>query len=368
MAHELLTDYAVSVVARHQQEFGPPVFEELGPVPAAEGIYWNRVLNMPGEHGCRAVPESLSDVVKDRLLHFDTKPCELWIFRGDWLVAAGPVIGYEPAGRGSVHLQAAGLAYYLAYMAVGPDTGTLSWTTPIDQAFMVQQLIDAWQGLAHGHFGLDTSAIAATGQTREGTFANDEPVLLIDLIRRISQRINGFDLDVDLTLDGGQPTRQVQIHYPRQGVARPNVSADARNIDEPSESMSVAENDIATEAWAFSPDHPSGGSLVGISRNPTLRAQFGRVAVWGTYDGVIEQTTIDDHAADLRDSRDGAAVVMGASLIPVSGVGPFDFDVGDEIDYSFDAGLGLRTLTRRVTMKAVRADASGAESIQAAFA
>lgn len=346
-------DYALSFVARVPQETGPPILTEVAPILAAENLWWEEQLNGVGEHGCGVNPQVLSDDVKSRLQTPETTPSELWVFRDSQLVAAGPVIGYELDGETLV-LRARGLLYYLTYMAVGPSTGDQIFTNT-DEFTIAKTIVDAWQSLTYGDYGIDTSSVGTSGMTRDATFRAAKPVRILEAVLRVGRRDGGYDTRVD------PATRALQLFSPEMGSILPHIVIDARNVTKPNESASLATGDIATEAYAFTEElNPA------VANNPTLLTEFGRAAVWESFDDITNASTLTDHAQRLVAEHDSSLLVGGPELIPLAGADESDFGVGDTVTYDYDLGLGHRTVTRRVAVKRYEASGSG-ETVKVGF-
>lgn len=346
-------EYAISITARVQQQTTSPILTETAPLLAAETLWWEEQLNGVGEHGCGLPAEVLDQGTRDLLRDPDTSPAELWVYRNQQLVAAGPIIGYALRGD-LLELQARGLLYYLGYMVIGPDTGDQIFTN-VDQFTIAKAVVDAWQALDYGDYGIDTSSVGTSGMNRDATFLAVKPTRVLEAVLRVGRRINGFDVTVDPT------TRALELFHPEKGIVRPHVVIDGRNVASPGEEVSTAVNDIASEAYAIGEE-----DLVATASNTTLRSQFGRVGVWNTFEGVSQQPTLDDHAAQLQKDHDGALLVLGPDMVPLVGADEGDFETGDMITYSYDSGLGLRTLTRRVAVKRYELR-GGSEKVRVGF-
>lgn len=142
------------------------------------------------------------------------------------------------------------------------------------------------------------------------------------------------------------------------------VVLDSRNITEGSISVSVAEmaSDVYGTGTASDTD-----PITSLQSDAIVRAAYGRTAAAETFDGVSQQTTLDDHTARLLAKRKVQWFQPGAGLHPVSDVDVDSFDPGDTVAYVFDAGLGVHEGEYRIVAKQVTVDASGQEAISVEF-
>lgn len=358
--------YTVSIAHRVPQSSGEPTLTELGPV-VASGISWTEELTRDGEASASTTPDSLPAEIIDKVVEWVTDVdvsdgsavtgfpgLELWIHRGSSRVFQGPIIGLQIAGEPATWtFRAAGLLYYLRYMILLPGS-TLAFSG-VDQHTIAKTLVDDWQDLSYGHFGLDTSAITESGVNRDRTYVAGDRVYqrLIEL----AEVDNGFEV---------WTTEDREIMLGTKGTdLTGSVVLDRRGITNPSLAISVAEGDIASEVYASNTDGTA--PLTSTKAATAVRESFGRVGISASFDGVTVQGTLDDHAQSLLDARGRPLVVPQPELIPVTGAGVEDFGVGDTIQFVPRIGVDGVVLERRVLRRRVAVDDDGNETISVAL-
>lgn len=352
--------YRATLVARTPQQSAPPTLEELAPIIDARNLKWSDELNTAGTASLVCTPSTLPADARQRLRNLAEYPCELWLDREGSRVFAGPIIGYSIGEDGGLTLRAAGLLYYLRYMMVDADQTFAA----VEQFTIARTLVAQWQALDYGDFGLDTSAVTASGVTRDRSYlgaTEEHPVL--QRVSELAAVINGFDFWID------PDTRALELAYPTRGAdLSGSVILDRRGITNPGADVSVAAGDLASEAVGRSYDRDTDTLLTSTAENPTLRASFGRCAIAETFQGITVQGTLDGHTEELLTPRGVPLFSVTPKLVPVAGAGVGDFGPGDIVTWDYDDGLGRRTETRRVASLGVSIGDDGAEVIDVAFA
>jgi hypothetical protein len=347
--------YELVAVTRTPQAAGPPLLAEIGPI-VAPTITWTRSLSRPGSIAFSCTPERLPAEVRFRLRDLARYPIEVWLRRDGEIVHAGAVTGYQMQGT-TLTVTAPGLLSYLGYMLIDAD---LTFTG-VDQTAIGRELVDQWQRLPYGHFGIDTTVVALSGVLRDRAYIAAEQHEVLSRLTQLGAAINGFDIDVD------PATRALLLTSPRQGVdLSDSVVLDGRNITDAGVVVSVAAGDVASEAFGL-----GGGTETAIATrrsNRARRATFGRAGVTGSFDGVTQPATLDAHTQALLDARGEQLFLPGPGLIPVADADVGSFGVGDTVTYAFDAGLGLQAGAFRVVEREVSVDADGAEAMAVRFA
>lgn len=352
------TTYELVLVDRTPNQLTSPTLTDIGPLIAPTITYTDQ-LNGDGTLQCSIVPDRLDPEVKTALVNLmdpsvAPDPLELHLYRDGAKVWAGPLVGWQMQGR-TLTLDARGLAYYLRYMWVTSDINH----TATDQYTIAAGLIDHWQNLGYGHYGIDTSSVGTSGVTRDQTYLAAEHHNIHEAITRLGLRTNGFDwwIDADGTLN---------LAAQRGSDLTSTVVFDLRNITNPGIAGSVAAGDVASEGFGLATDADI-EPLTSTRSNTTVRSTFGRAGVAETFDGIKKQTTLDGHTQRLVDDRSGVLFVPGPELIPVADVRPGDFGPGDTVEWSFDAGLGLQTFSRRLEQVRASVDQDGGETMSVAM-
>jgi hypothetical protein len=164
----------------------------------------------------------------------------------------------------------------------------------------------------------------------------------------MGERDNGFELSIDPT------SRRITMHTPRQGNDLSElIFFDRRNVGSAQVFASVAPGQIATDVVGTSSSTAAGTALTSAAANTAERATFGRAQLAQSWSDIRVQATLDDHTRRLADDYAAMRLSVSPQLIPVAGADVTDFDVGDQVTYSFDAGLGEITSVERVRTKQV---------------
>jgi hypothetical protein len=349
--------YELVAVARTPQQVGPPTLVEVGPI-VAPTITWTRELNRAGSIGFSCTPDRLDPAVRARFADLLGNPTEVWLYRDGVRVMAGLVAGYQIQGEAQsvLSVTAPGLLAYLQYMQVDADLRF----NGVDQTTIGKTLVDQWQGLDYGNYGIDTSAVAASGVTRDRSYVAAEQHQVYQRLRELGQAVDGFDIDVD-------PDRRLVLSHPSQGAdLSQSVVLDGRNITDAGVVVSVAAGDVASEAYGLGGNGVD--AITARASNTTLRAEFGRTGVAESFDGVTVAATLAGHTQALLDARSTALFLPGPGLVPVADADVDDFGIGDSVTYEYDAGLGMQSGVFRVSTIRVAVDENGTETMAVGFA
>lgn len=349
--------YEVMVVGRVPAMSGPPTFLEVEPIDWAK-LTWSSTLSKRQGLAVTCKTASITEPIAQRLRTPDRLPTELRVSRNGRRVFAGPLLGGGRNGD-EITLECGGLLTYLEWMIVAADLRF----DQVDQFGIAAALIDQWQALDFGHFGIDTSSVGTSGVLRDRSYVRDEIHQVGRRVEELGAVRDGFDAEIDPT------TRKLQLWYPGKGVDRSigddAIVFDGRSIDDQTAMFSIAPGDLASDA--FGTGSKSGGEAVLWSTqfNADLRAAFGRSAVTGSYD-VELQGTLDDYVGGLLDARDQPLRAPGRKVrVPVD-ADLDSYDVGDRITYELDDLLGIGG-TFRIRSRTVDVDRTGAESVDLEF-
>ena len=362
--------YQVMLVERNPVESAGPLLNVLDEIIIHEKLTWGESLDGLGFIAFALQPDEQSTVIKQRLRDISFQGLEVWLYRDNLMVMAGPLIGLQP--QGSTHsVIVRSLAYYLRYMFITTD---LSYDG-IDQYTIAKGLVDHWQALTYGDFGIDTSGIGTSGVVRTIEYKADEGPNVFRKIENLADADNGFEFHVD-------PLTRDLILTDRRGTDQTGAGGifiDERNITSPNAFYSVAAGDFATHAIAIGGDTEGTTPVIGVTSGGTSMFEWGRAGFVIAVDGVETQTVIDEYALNLFNamrvvkfspspSGAGGGESGGAgSLIPSAGVDPGTIDVGDTIVWSYDYGYGIIELNRDIWSKSVNVDDSGTETIGLRF-
>jgi len=353
----LVVDYQLVAVARVPQQSGPPLLIEVDPIEWT-GLSYTDELNKAQQLAAGCQISSLTEPVLQRLRDLENNPTELWVYRNGRKVFAGPLMGGQVQGE-ALSLNAQGLMSYMKYMDVQQDMTF----TQVEQHEMVAALINQWQVLEYGNFGIDTTNLIPSGVLRDGTYLKKE---LADVYKRVTElgdRLNGFDIAVDPT------SRKLDLQYPHRGVDRSTgeqaVVFDARNVTSTNIVFSCAPGDVATDAFATGTGNNT-DPLYGTASNPELRVRFGRAAVVGQFDGVSEQATLDEKLTGLLSTRGNALLIPGPDTRVTTDSDLSSYDVGDTVSYTLHERLSAPGAFR-LKKRQVTAAKTGQESVSVQF-
>lgn len=352
------TLYELVVVARVPQIQGPPMFIEVDAIEWKD-IRYTDTLSAPQELETSCQLSSVTEPILQRLRRPHENPTELWLYRNGQVVFAGPAIGWRTSGE-SLTLSARGLLVYLRLMMVTRD---LTFQQA-DQFTFVTTMIDDWQALDFGHFGIDTSTVGLSGVLRDGTYLKVEQHNVGQRVEELGKRIDGFDAEID------PATRKLQLWYPTKGVDRSTgenaIVIDARNITNGDTMCSVAIGDLASEAFGSGSSAGGDSALWSEQSNEELRAKYGRTAVAGTWSDVSEQPTLDAHTRGLLDARKEALIVPGPNVRVTPDADLDDYRDGDTISYDLAGALGVSG-PFRIRRRSVAVSSTGQESVDLEF-
>lgn len=354
-----MVEFAVSLVARVPQPAGPPVLVEVNRL-VVDNISYTEELNRPGTATLGCPIRSITDDVRTRLGDLRSFPSEAWIYTDSTVAWAGEVL--TPSVRDqSLQLSCVGLLGYTHRWGVTAD---LTYANT-DQFTIAKGLVDHWQGLPYGHFGINTAAVGTSGVLRDRTYLRDELHPIGQRLAELGAVDNGFDLHVD------PASRALVLSYPRRGVdLTASVFLDKLNIDSAAIAMSVAPDDLVSDVSATGTSQSAAGTGATIytaRSNAALRASYGRT--WGsaTFDGVTVQSTLDGHADEFLAARGQQFFQPGVTLFPRPGVEAGAIRAGDTVSYAYDAGLGLQAGAFRIAKVTVDVDNSGKQRLSVEF-
>lgn len=349
--------YELVCVARIPQQSGPPLLIEMDPIDWT-GLSYGEELSKAASLDASCQMSKLTEPVLQRLRNPTGLATELWLNRQGVRVFAGPLVGADIKGE-DVKLQCRGLLHYLRGFAVTTDLVF----TGVDQALIVQALINHHQALAYGNYGLVTTGLAPTGVARDVTYLRKELHNIGLRIEEMGRSALGFDIEVDPV------TRAVQLWSPQQGVDRSvgedAIVFDARNVTSGGVLISAAPGDVATDALVTGTSGDT--TYYAEAFNADLRATFGRTTVTGTFDQVADQATADGHALGLVSARGAPLIVPGPGLRTTADADLSAYSVGDTVSYQVHERLGINGAFR-LRKRTVTVQKTGQESTAVEFA
>lgn len=355
MAHGLEKEYTVTVSSRVPQSSGAPTVTEVDELKPIGSISYADELNGEGEASLSVEPEAVPSNVAALLKDLRVNPCELNIYRSNVVVWKGPLLSCQLQGP-TLTLNARGLLYYLRYMTLEAD---LLYTSATDQFTIGKGLVDAYQALSYGNYGIVTSGISTSGITRVRRYPYKENQNVFERLIELAEIENGFDIWVVPS------TRALSFDLEKGADKTATVFADVSNILNPNVFWSVSSEDIASDAIAVGVDDEGTPGIVGTANVAATRSSWGRATGFITADDVTSAGTIQDYAQRFVDTRKEQMFVPGPSTMVVKDVEPVDFETGDIISYSIKIGnLGMVSVSRRVRSRRVTIDEIGQEDME----
>ncbi|MFC5947083.1 hypothetical protein ACFQH9_02170 [Pseudonocardia lutea] len=354
-----MAEFECVLAARVPQEVGPPNLVEVDRL-VFDTLKYTDELNRPGSASAGCPIRSLSDAVKERLSNLRNFPSELWVYADDGLAWAGEIQVASVAGQ-AVQLSAAGLLGYTFRMGVTAD---LVFSED-DQFLIGKALVDHWQDLPFGDYGLDTSGIGTSGVLRDRTYLASELHNIGTRLAELGAVENGFDIWVD------PDTRELRFAYPTRGLdLSASVFLDERNIDSADVALSVAPDDLVSDGlFSGTTEYDDGESqtLYVARANVAVREAYGRT--WGSenFDKVSVLTTLEEHGDAYLAARAQQFFQPGVTVKSRIGCEPGDFGPGDTVSYAYDAGLGLQAGAYRVSKLSVSVDRSNDQTMEVEF-
>lgn len=350
--------YDLVVMARIPQASGEPAFVEINPIEWKSLTYVN-ALSTAQDLTATCQISSVTEEILQRLRALHDLATELWLMRDGQIVFAGPLVGYSTSGE-TLTLRASGLLAYLKLMVVTSDQKFVN----VDQFAVVKKLIDQWQSLPYGHFGIDTTSIGASGYKLSATYLRDELHNVGTKIEEMGKAATGFDVEVD------PASRKLQLWYPGRGIDRSSgedaIVFDGRNVTSSDIMCSVAIGDLASEAFGTATATGEDTTLYATASNPTLRARYGRSGVTSTYTDISQQAVLASQVQGLLDARAEALMVPGPKVRVTVDADLGDYGVGDTVSYDFGSQLGVSGAFR-IRKQSVSAAPTGQESVDLEF-
>lgn len=347
--------YTVTIAARVPSESGPHTLTEVGRLNGAYGLSFTERLNGATEAYVSFLPDNQDATVKEWLR---SPSHEVWIWRDDALVFAGPTVVRQ------AQVSEAGIAFSLQCRDAlqylrrrNLEVGQTFTYRDVDQALIVKDLIDQVQAQPWSNYGIDTTAITATGILRDRTYDADTFHNVGKTIEALAAVDNGFDYRI-----GSVPAaRELEIYYPSKGVDKSQqIVLDRSNMLNPAAAWLWGIEDYVSHAAAISPGPE--GPLTATAQNDDVLSVFGRADIGASYQDVTNQATMDDHARRLADERRNVLYLPAPQVI-VSGFSAGEIETGDTIGVDYDYGLGLESVTARVAAIATTVGDDGNETV-----
>lgn len=347
--------YIMVCVARIPQAAGPPNFIEVDPIDWTSINYTEALDEVPTLSASVKV-NKLTEPVLQRIRTPHELPTEIWLFRNGKRVFSGPLLAGNVGGE-SVTFSAQGAASYVKFWHIVADMNF----TNVDQSLIVKALIDQWQNLEYGNFGIDTSAVIPSGILRTISYPYTE-------LHKVDQRITdlaamGFNWGVN------PASRALEIWAPTRGVDRSvgedAIVFDARNVTSSDLTFSVAPGDLASEGLATGTVSGSDLPIVSTFSNAELRARFGRIGWTGNFEAA-DQGALDASLSTAIGGRGEVLLVPGPNARVTLDSDLASYDVGDSIGYLAHGRLSVAG-AYRIRKRAIVVGETGTEAVSIEF-
>ena len=346
-----MATYEIVAVGRTPQQLTGPTLAELGPLRGAFSL--TETLNDAGEFSINVNMGTLTSDIKTRLRDLADTPMEIWVYRDSVAIFKGPVVGGN-INNDNVSMTARGLLFYLYYMLVETDK---TWNN-IDTYTIAAEMVDDWQDQDYGNYGVSTVSVGTSGTTRDHFIAGaTESPRVFDSVKAFAEGV--FDFWVD-------PTDR-ELNFGAKGSDKSATVFLERGIQSPNIQFSVAPDYLASEVYATGTGPDVDPALTVTKSNTTLRQAFGRVGMGITHDPVKDSDHLDDLAQADLDDRGAMYFKPGPGMIPVPDADWDDFETGDLVTFTHDAGLGQVSGTYKLGKRTLTVGNNGQEMISVEF-
>lgn len=352
------TKYELVCVARIPQTSGAPAFLIIDPIDWT-GITHTEELSAASTLSTTAKISNLTEPVLQRLRKMAELPSEMWLYRNGKQVFSGPLLGWNVNGE-SLTLQSQDLMAYTRMMYITQD---LKYTN-IEQFDIVAGLINQWQDLDYGNFGIDTTGIAASGIPRTITYAYKELHNVAQRIDDLTKMTDGFDIGID------PASRKLELYHPYRGVDRSTgedaIVFDSRNVTSTDIVSSAAPGDLASEGLGTGTASGADVPFVSSASNLELRARYGRTGFTGTFDQVTDQASLESYVQAMIDARGATLMIPGPNARVTVDSDVSAYDVGDTVDYQLHSELSVSGAFR-IRKRVITVADTGTESVSVEF-
>ena len=408
--------YYEAVVVRRIPDSDPnvgPTLEVVDRILSYKNVSWGHELVGDGSGSISCSSDTISESLKRVFANIAETPCELWIYRNDKVVHAGPIVGIQLQGkRKTVTIQSRGVLYYLRYMYLQNDIDTTAKGQLVLN--LIKEMITQWaRNDTFGNFGFRTEQFGREVYYLTSEGAGSTTNVGIPHLRnankgRIVRKVDykgvelknvkseldvlarsedGFDYWVDYNwyvsnnglLQFGPNSRHylnVVGGYDDNGVQQgrgsdksASVAIEARNIKDTRLYSSVAADTIAS--WVKVVTTSSKGSpRSGTVSDAALKQDYGKVGMVKRFDNTTDSpqsfaSVILNAHSEFQLGLSGSQ--ENTSIFAITGVTPDDFGVGDVISFVYDAGYAVIDVKREVYRLWVSVDEGGTERMTMEF-
>lgn len=352
------TQYELVCVARIPQTGGAPVFIEVDPIDWTQITHTDELSVIPSLSASAKI-SNMTEPVLQRLRNMAELPTELWLYRNGKQVFSGPLLGWT-VNNESLTMEAQGLMSYLKMMYVTQDLVYKD----VDQFEIVTGLINQWQNLDYGNFGIDTAEIPPSGVLRTVTYTYKELHNVAQRIDDLTKMVNGFDISID------PAKRKLELYFPFRGIDRSfgedKIVFDARNVTSTNIACSASPTDLASEGLGTGTGTGADEAFVSTASNAELRARYGRTGITSTFDQVTDQASLDSYVQAMIDARGTTLMIPGPNARVTIDADVGAYDVGDTVDYQLHSQLAVSG-SFRIRKRTITVAETGTESVSIEF-
>ena len=296
-------------------------------------------------YGCRfQVPLYHKAITADTLavaLH------EIWVYRDDQLVKAGPLWDAVPSSsEKSISCSAMDILDYLDVRLTHAQE-----FSAVDQTAIAWGLINYTQGLTDGDLNVNSGTLN-TGISRSATWREYDNKYILEAISDLSEMTDGFDFNID------PDTRNFNAYYPRPQRDNSLELVYPQHIRKYAVQYmgKYMRNSVGVQG-----QDPSYATAV----DTTSRSTYGLREYGDSYRDAQLVTDLDNYASRIRDQRkdpkEYPTITLRADLIDI-----FDSNIikyGDKIHVIIEDGYVNVNATLRYITAQVSVDKQGSESV-----
>lgn len=341
--------YNIVAVRRTPNQLTGPSYTEQGLLAASSITLTDHRTLKPAEGKFTVNLDAVDSDTKTSLRDLVAQPLEVWAYRDSVRVFAGPVVGGQIKGN-NVTLDCRGRLVYLGYMRVTTDK---TWAAT-DLFTIGKTLVDDWQALDYGNFGVLTASIGTLGTTRNYEVPGASEFPRVDTVLKDVARGN-FDVWLDPS------TGNLEFAAARGTDLSTSVVIE-RGIAETEAGFALGPGVVASENYATGTSPGASLSPVTLSHT-TVRTSFGRAGWHEHYDPVVDANHLTDLGTEDRLERSTVYFSPGGELFEVQEATYSDLEPGNTVEYSYDAGLGKTTFDVKVEKRQLKVGKDGTDHI-----
>lgn len=243
-----------------------------------------------------------------RVDNFYPGKCEVWLYRNDEVIFAGPWWDATASSKeGKMSCAAEGLESYL-------DVRRVDWDLDVedDTDEVMWSLIEDTQALTDGDLFITRGATDSM-TPRKFAIRRKEGKYISDVLKDYAALQNGFDWKIE------PDTREFRLWHPFKDITSDSLLEWGGAIKHYSVQIigKWARNDILSQG---------AGEMTETAIDPTLRAEWGLRQYTDSYKDAARREGLEDRARKVREARKKGKVVPSISVVSEH-VNPFRLDL-----------------------------------------